>query len=332
MDTKEFSKLHASLLSWYKKEGRASLPWRDTTHKERAYRVLISEFMLQQTQVKPVLERFYFPFLEKFPTLFHLSLAKEEEVLLAWRGLGYYSRARNLLKCAKITQGKLPKDIKELQKLPGIGAYTAGAIACFGFDEPVSFIDSNIKRILLRFFALSPTKEKITQKLLDKKAKLLLNHKQPFLHNQALLDIGALLCTPKNPKCKICPLNPYCKGKTDPYTFTITKKQVSIKQQLHLALFTKGDKIALLKSKEKLYFNLYNFPSLLDIPDFNPLFSINHTYTKYRLQVFVYPLNAKTLLTHLYQDLEFFSKEELNSLPLSSMALKILKELENYSF
>ncbi|CAM2864069.1 A/G-specific adenine glycosylase [Helicobacter burdigaliensis] len=321
----ELCKLHTTLLSWYEKEGRISLPWRDTTHKERPYRVLISEFMLQQTQVKPVLEKFYFPFLEKFPNLLALSKASEEEVLLAWRGLGYYSRARNLLKCAKITQGKLPQSKKELQKLPGIGAYTAGAIACFGFDESVSFVDSNIKRILLRLFGLPPLST--TQKTLEQKADLILNHKQPFLHNQALLDIGALICTPKAPKCEICPLNSHCIGKANPHIFSLVKKQNYSKEELHLALLIQDGKIALTKSKEKLYFNLYNFPPLLDIPPAKPLFNINHSYTKYHLKVFIYPQTSLNL-----SNLEFFSKEELDSLPLSSMALKILKELENYSF
>ncbi|MDX5764147.1 hypothetical protein SIK57_19525, partial [Clostridioides difficile] len=157
--------------------------------------------MLQQTQVKSVLERFYFPFLQKFPTLESLANANEDELLKAWQGLGYYTRARNLkkaaLECVDKFGAKLPKDVEDLKKLSGIGAYTAGAIACFGYDQKVSFVDGNIRRVLSRLFAL----ENPSMKELEKRAKELLNLNHAFDHNQALLDIGALVCVGKNAKC-----------------------------------------------------------------------------------------------------------------------------------
>lgn len=178
----------------------------------RAYRVWISEIMLQQTQVSRVLSLYYFPFLKRFPTLTHLALAQENEILLAWQGLGYYSRARNIAKTAKIClqhyNARLPSNLKDLEALPGIGSYSAGAIMCFGFKQEVSFVDSNIARLLCRIFALhSPT-----QKTLLSLAKEILNYKHSFQHNQALLDLGAIICLSKNPKCQICPIRDFCQA------------------------------------------------------------------------------------------------------------------------
>ena len=322
--------LHSNILLWYEQKGRKSLPWRDKTANHRAYRVLVSEVMLQQTQVKTILERFYFPFLEKFPTLETLSKAKEEEVLLQWRGLGYYTRARNLLKCAKICcqshKGILPKDIESLQKLPGIGRYTAGAIACFGYDSAVSFVDSNIKRILARFFALqSPS-----PKLLESKAKTILNPQEPFNHNQALLDIGATLCTPKNPKCTQCPLQSFCQGKENPIFYTPTKKTALLKQVLDIGIFIHDSKFALTKSQTKLYYNLYNFPFISPLKSLQTrkLGILKHSYTKYNLTLHLYLLQSQELFQQTQQKIEFFTQEELKNLPISSMTLKILDFLK----
>ncbi len=172
--------------------------------------------MSQQTQINTVIERFYSPFLEAFPTLKELANAQLEEVLLLWRGLGYYSRAKNLKKsaeiCVKEHNSQLPNDYQSLLKLPGIGAYTANAILCFGFRGKSACVDANIKRVLLRLFGLDPN---ITAKDLQIKANDFLNLNESFNHNQALIDLGALICSPK-PKCALCPLNPYCLGKKPP--------------------------------------------------------------------------------------------------------------------
>ena len=333
-----------ALLSWYALYGRHHLPWRDKLAPNRAYRVLISEIMLQQTQVKAVLEHFYFPFLECFPNLCALSAANVSEVLRAWQGLGYYSRARNLHKLAQICidnsktstltfqdiNNPLPCDIHLLRKLPGIGTYTAGAIACFGFDLPVSFVDSNIKRILLRLFALHSA----TPSLLESKAKLILNHKESFNHNQALLDLGALVCLPKSPKCKDCPLSILCLGKENWQDFTQSKPTKTIKQTLHFGIFIRDSNIALSKSKEKLYFGLYNFPQIPPhlMQTSQKLGILKHSYTKYQLTIEIYlcPFAALDSLSSDFANkdsLEFFMRNSLESLPLSALSLKILKFL-----
>lgn len=316
-------RLQSALLEWYKLNGRHFLPWRDKSLKNRAYCVLVSEIMLQQTQVKVVLERYYFQFLKKFPNLELLSQAKESEVLHAWQGLGYYTRARNLYKLAKFcTHHKLalPNSKEALQKLPGIGAYTAGAIACFGYDKSVSFVDANIKRILLRLFAL----ETPTQKILENKAQEILNTKDPFNHNQALLDLGALICTQKSPKCNICPLNTMCKGKENWQSFTYKKPIRNCKKSLYFAICIKDSKIALIKSKENLYKGLYNPPQYRNKPARMPNFTLKHNYTKYNLTIHCYytkHYNSK--------DIEFFTLEKLSKIPLSSLTLKILKEIQH---
>lgn len=316
--------LHSALLRWYQANGRHSLPWRNQAIQNRPYVVLVSEIMLQQTQVKVVLERYFFPFLEKFPTLKALSLAKEEEVLRAWQGLGYYARARNLQKLSQLCANTgLPKEVKDLIKLPGIGAYTAGAIACFGYDLSVSFVDSNIKRILTRLFALkSPT-----QKQLEQQAKAILNLQDSFNHNQALIDLGALICTAKSPKCEICPLQTFCKGKNILEQLTQNKSNRNSKKTLYYAISIKEDKIALVKSTQKLYFNLYNFPEISqkDSTRLKNIGILKHAYTKYNLSVHCHFCDNPTILT---QNLEFFTPQQLTTIPLSSLALKILKLLK----
>jgi A/G-specific adenine glycosylase len=201
------------LLDWYYKYGR-TLPWRD--HPD-PYAVWVSEVMLQQTRVETVI-----PYFEKwmnlFPDVVTLANASEQDVLNAWEGLGYYSRARNLHKAAKmITEkfnGKLPRDLEDLRSLPGIGRYTVGAIAsmAFGMDQPA--LDGNLKRVYSRLFDLSeavdsPTGEKLLWDLATKN----LPKGQAGDYNQAMMDLGATICLPKNPRCLLCPLMNICEAR-----------------------------------------------------------------------------------------------------------------------
>ncbi|TNH33765.1 A/G-specific adenine glycosylase [Campylobacter helveticus] len=324
MQKEMIEKLQKNLLKWYENNGRKTLPWRNLQGKaNRAYAVYISEIMLQQTQVKIVLEKFYFPFLQKFPTLLSLANAKEDEILKAWQGLGYYTRARNLKKaaqqCVEEFGGFLPRKKKDLLKLCGIGNYTAGAVACFGYDACESFVDANISRILLRIFAL----ENPTTKELEARAKLILNFKEPFDHNQALLDIGALLCLPKNPKCKLCPLNAFCKGKDTPDLYTKAKKTKYENLELDLVFLEFKGKFAIQKSTKKLYKGLYNFPFGEKIYLCNAKFvgEFKHTYTKYKLHIRIY----HQILQKKNAKFEFKSLKELENLALSNLSLKALQ-------
>ncbi|MCR6570666.1 A/G-specific adenine glycosylase [Campylobacter insulaenigrae] len=329
--------IHQNILQWYKDNGRKDLPWRTLHDKfkiyakkeyllklkniDPAYGVYISEIMLQQTQVKSVLQNYYFQFLEKFNSLEKLAKAKEEEILKAWQGLGYYTRARNLYKsaqiCVKEFDSKLPSDIQNLKKLPGIGDYSAGAIACFGFLQNEAFVDANIKRVLIRFYKLNNP----TPKILIHKAKELLNHFDAFTHNQALLDIGALICLPKNARCDKCPLYKFCEAKFDYEKYNIHKKINYEKLNLNLLVLKKHDFFVLKKSQEKLYFNMYNFLEFRKHKNAIYIGSFKHSYTKYKIEAKVYFLQDDMFEI---QDEELFTYEKLQKIALSKFALKAL--------
>lgn len=327
MDKKLF---HFEILKWYEKCGRQNLPWRcfDKAKNDKrlkgintAYGVYISEIMLQQTQLSRVLEYFYFPFLQKFPTLTSLAEADENEILKAWQGLGYYSRARNLKLCAKECvekfKGFLPNEVSKLTKLKGIGTYTAGAIACFGYKQAVSFVDGNIKRLFSRLFAL----EKPTQNELEALAQKLLCKENAFDYQQALIDLGALICTPKLAKCGICPLYTFCKGKNEALKYPQNKKINYEKLNLNLLVAFADEKVALQKSTTKLYKGLYNLPQIDDekAKDYEFVGKFKHSYTKYRLTVRVY--SAKT---NSIKDCDLVPLSNLHDFALSNLALKAL--------
>lgn len=332
------------LLKWYAKEGRISLPWRNLKGENTPYGVYVSEIMLQQTQVKRVQEKYFIPFLHTFPTLKALAQAPLDSILKCWEGLGYYTRARNMQKSAIICCDKynatLPRTRKELLQLPGIGAYTSGAILCFGFGESVSFVDGNIKRVLCRIFALREP----SQALLDKLALLLLDSKHSFDYNQALLDLGAMICTPKSPSCHICPAHNFCNGKTNPALYPTPKSSHLTTLILHLAVYmNKKGEIAFVYTDEKegknsLYQGLYNLPSfkLEEIAHYEKCYtkcgSFKHHYTKYAITANVYWLDYEHLdtLRHMQsKKLHFFLPQELDAKPLSSLCKKALKLVDS---
>jgi A/G-specific adenine glycosylase len=202
--------LAESLLYWYQDHAR-SLPWRENPDP---YNVWIAEVMLQQTRVETVLP-YYERWLKRFPTIASLALASQQEILSEWEGLGYYSRARNLHLAAQLVMdefgGKLPQDVKRLRQLPGIGRYTAGALAsiAFGKDEPA--LDGNIRRVLARVFDVrQPSRSRESEERLWQLAATYLPPGQAGEYNQALMDLGALICTPRQPNCSACPLNETC--------------------------------------------------------------------------------------------------------------------------
>lgn len=197
-----------ALLAWFHKEQR-DLPWR---RNYIPYQIWISEIMLQQTQMERA-TLFFQRWLQEFPDIHSLALASEDKVLKQWEGLGYYSRARNILKCARILvrdhAGVIPSDPKSLLALPGIGPYTAGAIASIAYNLPAPLVDANIGRLFARLFDISIPLSQAT-KLLWQKAEELLPQGQARSFNQGLMELGALICTPKNPACPACPLTAFC--------------------------------------------------------------------------------------------------------------------------
>ncbi len=205
--------LSSKLLKWYGLHKR-TLPWRDS---DDPYAVWVSEIMLQQTRVETVLPYFE-KWMRQFRTIHALANASEQDVLNAWEGLGYYSRARNLHKAAKIVakdfNGELPRDLNELRKLPGIGRYTLGAIASIAFGMNVPALDGNIKRVYSRIFDISePVDLPKGENLLWDLAEKCLPKKNAGDYNQALMDLGATICVPSNPRCLFCPLMKMCKAR-----------------------------------------------------------------------------------------------------------------------
>ena len=201
----------ARLVSWYDKHSR-DLPWRRDAHDP--YRVWISEALLQQTQVATVIP-YYRRFLTRFPSVRALAAANLDDVLKAWEGAGYYARARNLHRAAREIvarfDGRIPATVDELLTLPGIGRYTAGAIASIAFNRDAAVLDGNVTRVLCRYFNLADDpKSAETQKKLWKLSEDLLPRGQASRFNQALMDLGATVCTPRKPNCRACPLNRGC--------------------------------------------------------------------------------------------------------------------------
>lgn len=204
----------APLLAWYDRHGR-DLPWRSKTGPAAAYHVWLSEIMLQQTTVAAV-GPYFEKFLAKWPRLADLAEASLDDVLTAWAGLGYYSRARNLHKCAGVViaeyGGRFPETEAELLKLPGIGPYTAAAIAAIAFDRPANVVDGNVERVMARLGAFTEPLPEIKPKL-KAFASDFVPTDRPGDYAQALMDLGATICTPRKPSCLLCPLEAFCEAR-----------------------------------------------------------------------------------------------------------------------
>ncbi len=302
------------LYAWYNANGRHNLLWRNTSN---SYYIYISEVMLQQTQVSRV-EAIYYPrFLERFPTLQSIVQVEESDVLALWSGLGYYSRARNIYKCAKACDGVLPTNYHELLKLPGIGDYTASAICAFAYNQAISVLDTNIKRLLSRLL----NNPNPTQRELKHFANTLLDHDNPRDFNLALMDLGSLLCTPTSPKCHECPLQEFCQAKEHIEDFTKITKQKRIAKTLHFAIYEEDGKVALTQSKEKLYNSMYLPPKAITQDEYFATFK--HSYTKYNLTIKLYHEKPKEMC-------EFIEISKLSSIPLASLTKKAIQAWQSH--
>ncbi len=252
-----------SIIYWYQKHKR-DLPWR---HTRDPYLIWMSEIILQQTRVNQGLP-YYYKFVEAFPTVFDLAKASEQEVLRLWQGLGYYSRARNLHHCAKIIValygGEFPGNYQSLLQLKGIGAYTAAAIASFAYNETVAVVDGNVYRVLSRVFGI---KDDILSSQGQKKFQKLANKLVPEgtadEYNQAIMEFGALQCTPRNPACLLCPLNTMCYAyqSGEQQSLPVKIKKVKVKQRyLSYVIFREGEKIYMKERISKdIWQGLYDF-------------------------------------------------------------------------
>ncbi len=258
--------IHDTLINWFA-ENRRDLPWR---HNPTPYQVWLSEIILQQTRVNQGWD-YYLRFVEKWPTVNDLANATEEEVLKMWQGLGYYSRARNLHQCAKqiVEQhgGQFPADFEKLKQLKGIGDYTAAAIASIAFNLPHAVVDGNVYRVLSRLFDIdTPININEGQTVFAKIADDLLNREQPGLHNQAMMEFGALQCTPKNPNCLLCPLQAQCLAFANQTVMQrpvkLQKLKITTRYFNYLVFRIEGNVYLHKRSGNDIWKNLYDFPCI----------------------------------------------------------------------
>lgn len=257
-----------TLEQWFAGNAR-DLPWR--THPREPYHALVSELMLQQTQVSRVLEKFS-PFIQQFPSLQALADAPQDQVLAAWAGLGYYRRARLLHQCAKaIAQhhnATVPDNLNDLLALPGIGRYTAGAIASIVFNKPAPIVDGNVTRVLLRIHNKpAPQTHKPTIKWAWQRAQDLVNAaRTPAALNEALMELGATVCTPKAPRCHECPIREHCQAHANATTHTIPTPKTKTKQRtLHcasVAITQRGRVILTQRPPTGMWASMYQLPTI----------------------------------------------------------------------
>ena len=252
------------ITDWYRQNKR-DLPWR---HTNDPYKIWLSEIIMQQTRVEQGLS-YYLKFTNAYPTVFDLANASEQDVLNHWQGLGYYSRARNLHFTAKTIafdkKGKFPLTYKELLDLKGIGTYSAAAIASFSYKEPIAVVDGNVYRVLSRVFNISiPIDSSEGKNYFFELAQNLINTKEPDIFNQAIMEFGALQCTPSNPKCTDCPLSINCMS-LEAGTINLrpvkSKKTKVTDRYFHFMVFkSNGDTYLEKRLNKDIWLNLYQFP------------------------------------------------------------------------
>ena len=288
--------LSKKILSWYDNNKR-TLPWRISRNfKKKQYYRILSEFMLQQTQVKTVLPYFK-KFIKKFPTLESLSKSNEKQILKMWEGLGYYRRARNLYVCANqlinLYKGKLPKNLNEIKKLPGIGDYTGSALLGLVYDQPRIAVDGNVKRVFAR--NLNKKEAKIDyNKLVNSNSKKLFNNKRNADFVEALMEFGALICRPKDPKCFVCCLNKTCKYfKSSKKIRTTSKKMIKNKNYDIFCFLNNKRQIALTKKNNLGFLKNFNLPMIKETNENNTrswklLNNYNNSISNLKLNINLY--------------------------------------------
>lgn len=259
-------KFHLLIADWYRQNKR-TLPWRET---KNPYFIWLSEIVLQQTRVNQGLN-YYYKFIENYPTVFDLAHADEQQVLADWQGLGYYSRARNLHATAREIafqlDGKFPTSFSEIKKLKGIGDYTAAAIASFAFDAQHPVVDGNVFRVISRYLDVdTPIDSTQGKKVFDALAHELLGNHPAALHNQAIMEFGALQCVPVNPACDCCPLVASCAAFAHKTVSIRPVKQGKVKVRdrfFHYLHIEAADTLFLEKRVDKdIWQHLYQFPLL----------------------------------------------------------------------
>lgn len=344
-----------SLVEWFQREKR-DLPWR---HTKDPYKIWISEVMLQQTRVDTVIP-YYQRFIDKYPTIESLADADEEELLKMWEGLGYYSRARNLHAGVKeVVQkygGTVPDNRSDLQKIKGVGPYTAGAILSIAYNLPEHAVDGNVMRVLSRVLHIDKDISlSKTRKIFEKAVKELIHPEYPGDFNQALMDLGAMICTPTSPKCLLCPVRDYCLGfmRGDADRLPIkTKKTKSRNEYYDVYIAVQDGKILIeRRPSEGLLANMWQFPMVLkgnQTEDTEKTFELKYNVEitnvvkenffeqKHVFSHLIWNLHCRFVEVEqkgtLPENVQYASLKEIGNLPLPVPMIKIMNFLNQYIF
>jgi A/G-specific adenine glycosylase len=316
--------LRRSLRNWYRQNAR-DLPWRRTSDP---YAILVSEFMLQQTQVTAVIP-YYKEWLRRFPDFATLAAASENDVLHAWQGLGYYTRARNLratsIAVMKKHDGVFPRDLAAIRELPGIGRYTANAIATFAFDQSVPIVEANIARVLSRLFNLqTPIDTSTGRDQLWSAAAQLLPRRRAGQHNSALMELGALVCSAR-PKCPACPMRTFCRT-TDPTVLPRKKARPPMQLRTEHHGFSIRRRRVLLEQSQDRWRGMWILPALPGAPaERQPLHRSEFPFTHHRITLAVYSDDGSSEKRSSSQ--RWFPIRDLSSIPLPSPHRRALDDL-----
>ncbi|MDP9099766.1 MAG: A/G-specific adenine glycosylase [Verrucomicrobiota bacterium] len=313
-----------SLLTWYRKN-RRDLPWRRSADP---YAILVSEFMLQQTQVATVIP-YYKEWLRRFPDFATLAAASENDVLHAWQGLGYYTRARNLRATAIVVMerhaGIFPRDLDSIRKLPGIGQYTANAIATFAFDQSVPIVEANIARVVSRVFELqTPIDTTAGRERLWSTAAQLLPRRSAGQHNSALMELGALVCTAR-PKCPSCPVRTFCRS-TDPTVLPRKKARPPLQFRTEHHGFALRRRRVLLEQSQHRWRGMWILPTLANAPaTLLPMHRSEFPFTHHRITLAIYSDDGSDEKRN--QNQRWFPIHDLDSIPLPSPHRRALDDI-----
>jgi A/G-specific adenine glycosylase len=348
----DLSGLRRTLRSWYRRH-RRDLPWRRTNDP---YAILVSEFMLQQTQVATVLP-YYARFLKRFPTLESLAGAPDPEVRAAWSGLGYYRRARNLQAAARAVvrdhAGALPADLDALRALPGVGDYTAAALGSMVHGLPRAVVDGNVVRVLTRLTACDESVSRAsTRRALQDLADRILDPKEPGDWNQAVMELGARVCTPRSPDCGSCPWSRSCRARAAGNPERHPRKDASTKPvtvERAVGVVRRGDRVLLVHRRDpKLLDGTWEFPGIDLDRTADPrtvlhghltgvlrkrlrvgpeLARVRHSITHRRITVRAFAVHVDPLPRTRKDERAWVAAGEIAGYPASSMTLKLMKEL-----
>ena len=337
--TQELELFRLKLLAWFRQNAR-DLPWR---HTRDPYRIWISEVMLQQTRVATVINR-YPQFVTRFPSLISLALGREEEVLTLWSGLGYYKRARLLHSAAQLLVnehgGSLPRLSVELRRLPGVGDYTAAAIASIAHGEPIAVVDGNVERVVIRLLGIGEAGSRHSIRSLKEAAGRLLEPAAAGAFNQAMMELGATVCLPQVPLCAACPVQSFCRTRGE-HVGRPRKQMVS--RKVSYALIRKPleedlNKAAVLLVKRPA--SASQMPGMWELPVLpedgesksEPVLRIRHSITNTNYYVAVFALEGKPFAdpdsSSAADEEDWVADRRLHEIPLTGLARKILMRLD----